>query len=152
MEKRNVVVDLGGTQVRVALTDGLPRLTSKREEQTHHERSAPGVIDQIVRMANGALGDAGVGWDAIGCMAVASPGPQDPKTGTVFSPPNMPGWATVQLGDELGRLTGVPARVANDASAAAMGEFRYGAGRGKRNLVYLTVSTGMAVASCSMES
>src|SRR5947209_4981013 len=143
MSQHSVVVDLGGTRVRVALAGTDLDLHERREERTFHGRSAPGVIDQIVRMADETLGAAGRGWLDIAAMAVASPGPLDPATGMVYHPPNMPGWGEVPLGPELTARTGVPVVLINDANAAALGEFHSGAGRGTRNLVYLTVSTGI---------
>lgn len=143
MEKMNVAVDLGGTQVRVALADRSLELHHKIVESTDHSHSASGVIDQIVRMAEEALTRSGLAWQHIERLAVASPGPLDARSGLVFAPPNMPGWGDVPLGPELAARTGVPVAVVNDANAAGFGEFHFGAGRGLRNLVYLTISTGI---------
>jgi glucokinase len=143
MEGHNLVVDLGGTRVRVALAGTDLHLHERREERTIHDRAAAGVIDQIVRLAEESLAAAGRTWSDIGCMGVASPGPLDPATGIVYTPPNMPGWGEVPLGPELSGRTGVPVVLINDANAAALGEFHAGAGQGTRNLVYLTISTGI---------
>jgi glucokinase len=143
MTKPNVVVDLGGTRLRVALADANLRLRQRREERTFHERSAAGTVDQIVRMAGSALDDAGRDWSEVGRVGVASPGPLDPASGMVYCPPNLPGWAEVALGPDLTDRTGVPTVLINDANAAALGEYHAGAGVGTRNFVYLTVSTGI---------
>lgn len=143
MERMNVAVDLGGTHVRVALTDRSLALRNKTVESTDHSRGASSVIEQIVRIAGEALRQTDRTWRDIDCMAVASPGPLDARTGMVFAPPNMSGWGDVPLGPELEARTGVAVTVVNDANAASFGEFHFGAGRGLRNLVYLTVSTGI---------
>lgn len=143
MSKNTIAVDLGGTNVRVALMESAQRLKNKIAERTVVQLGPDGVIDQIVRMANTALTDAGATWRDIDCMAISSPGPLDPVTGIVYAPPNMPGWHAVPLKRQMEERTGVPVRVINDAHAAGLGEFHFGAGQGKRNLVYLTVSTGI---------
>src|SRR4029453_15885667 len=71
------------------------------------------------------------------------PGPFDPETGVVLRPPNLPGWDAVPLRDWLGAALGSPVHLANDANGAALAECRFGAGRGWRDLVYLTMSTGV---------
>jgi len=139
----NLVVDLGGTRLRAALTDDSPRLLARVEEATDHARGAAGVTDQIARMARSLVDGSGLSWEALGRLVIASPGPLDGKTGVVFSPPNMPGWTTVPLRAWLEERLGLPVKVVNDANAAAVGELHFGAGRGKANLVYLTVSTGI---------
>ena len=141
--EHNIVVDLGGTRVRAALAGSDLHLHERREESTFHRRGAPGVLDQIVRLADEALAGASRSWCDIGYLAVASPGPLDPETGVVYHPPNLSGWGEVPLGPELTGRTGVPVVLINDANAAALGEFHAGAGRGTRNLVYLTISTGI---------
>ena len=71
------------------------------------------------------------------------PGPFDPDTGTVLWPPNLPGWGEVPLRAWLEDALGLPVHLENDANAAALAEWRFGAGRGARHLVYLTMSTGV---------
>ena len=70
-------------------------------------------------------------------------GPVDPVTGTLYAPPNLPGWDGFSPGAELAPRFGLPVWAANDATLGAVGEHAYGAGRGMDNLVYLTVSTGI---------
>jgi glucokinase len=142
-KKRNIAVDLGGTRLRVALADAGLGLTQRREMSTSFENGANGAVEQITALVQQALRETGLGVDAIGCLAVASPGPLDTTTGVVFSPPNMVGWGTVPLKQLLEERIGVPAYVMNDANAAGLGEFHFGSGRGLRNMVYLTVSTGI---------
>ncbi|MGH2442108.1 MAG: ROK family protein [Chloroflexota bacterium] len=138
-----VVVDLGGTRVRVALADSSLALTGRREENTDHARSAAGTIDQIIRMAATSLSEASLGWEDIAAIGIASPGPLIASAGIVCSPPNLPGWGEVNLKAQLEARSGVPVSVVNDASGAALGEFHAGAGKGFLHLVYLTVSTGI---------
>jgi glucokinase len=74
---------------------------------------------------------------------VAAPGPTEPYEGIVFEAPNIPGWTNLPLKKILQERFNVPIAIGNDANLAALGEWRYGAGRGHRHLVYITVSTGI---------
>jgi glucokinase len=136
---RIAVVDLGGTWVRVALAGRTDRLIERRQERTRLEEGPDGVIGQMARMITDAVGDLTV----LTRVVVGSPGPLDPHTGTVYDAPNMTGWREVHLRADLDRLLRVPVTVMNDAKAAALGEYTYGAGRGSNTMVYLTVSTGI---------
>ena len=76
-------------------------------------------------------------------IGVAAPGPLDPFTGVVLEAPNIPGWNHLPLRQELEERFDVPVVLGNDANLAALGEWRFGAGQGHSNLIYLTVSTGI---------
>jgi glucokinase len=76
-------------------------------------------------------------------VCVGAPGPLDPWSGIIYSPPNLPGWDAMPLKSLLEEALGLPVMVANDANLAALGEHRFGAGRGCRHLVYMTISTGI---------
>ena len=80
--------------------------------------------------------------DLIG-IGLSVPGPMNPRTGVVIDAPNLDGWVDVPVGDYMSEAFGAPARVENDANAAALAEWSYGAGRGEPDLIYLTVSTGL---------
>ena len=70
-------------------------------------------------------------------------GPIDTESAVVTRIPTLPGWDGLPVAQALSERTGLPARVENDGIAATLGEWRYGAGRGVSNIVYLTVSTGI---------
>ena len=75
-------------------------------------------------------------------ITIAAPGPIDLKRGVLVNPPNLP-WQNVPLVAMMGRATGAKVHLANDADMAGLGEFHHGAGRGTRNMVYITWSTGV---------
>lgn len=78
--------------------------------------------------------------DAIG---VAAPGPLDSNEGVVMAAPNIPGWVDLPLRENLEERFQIPVVVGNDANLAAVGEWKYGAGKGHHHLIYLTISTGI---------
>lgn len=134
-----VGIDLGGTQVRVALADGHGRIGEVARVDTIELDGPAGMVawarEQANLLARGA---------PIEIVGIGVPGPCDPRTGILTNPPNLAGWpAGVPLGQLLGEAFGVPVRLENDANLAAVGEFRRGAGRGSRNLAYVTWSTGI---------
>lgn len=76
-------------------------------------------------------------------IGICAPGPLDPLTGTVLNPPNVPCWRNFPLAAEVQRVFSLPARVDNDANAAALAEAIWGAGVGFRNVFYTSLGTGI---------
>jgi len=146
-------VDLGGTQIRTAVLRGaelLSRVALLTGEDTAPERVIPRIFNAIQQ----ALGQAQTTLDRVAGIGIAAPGLLDNRTGTIYDPPNIPGWDRVPLRDifekyfspaDQGGDTSqkIPIFVENDANAAGLGEYMFGAGRGCRNMVYLTISTGI---------
>jgi glucokinase len=136
-------IDLGGTKVAYALAgeDGAPR----RERRRPTEPTGDPVAD-VARIAGDVralLAEAGLAPGDLAAVGVSVPGPFDPESGTVLRPPNLPGWDEVPLRTWLEKAFGVPVSLENDANAAALAEWRFGAGQGARHVVYLTMSTGV---------
>ncbi len=131
-------IDVGGTQVRVALADTSGPTIASAKTTTLSLRGPNGLVDwaaaAIERLGKGA---------GVRAVAVGVPGPIDHQRGVLVNPPNLPGWNNVPLVRMLETAVGAPVYLENDASVAALGEFHHGAGRGTRNLIYLTWSTGI---------
>jgi glucokinase len=142
-ERFYLMADVGGTHIRTAVGTDDVHLLGKLHRKTRIDNGPTGVIEQIEVMARESVQEAGIDLRAVSGMVIAAPGPLDPATGVVYNAPNMPGWERVALSQEVTDRLGVPVRAVNDANAAAVGEFRFGAGRGCHNMVYLTVSTGI---------
>lgn len=75
-------------------------------------------------------------------IGISCGGPLDESRGLILSPPNLPGWDAVPIVEEIEKRTGGQARLMNDANAGALAEWRFGAGKGARHLVFLTCGTG----------
>lgn len=101
------------------------------------------VVERIVACAREALAEAGTSLEAIVGVGAMAAGPLDLARGVITTPPNLPGWRDVPLRDMLREAFGLPVLLENDANAQAYGEYRFGAGRGARNLLFVTVSTGI---------
>ena len=136
-----LAVDIGGTQLRVALVDEAGRIASRASAPSLARTGPEANIAEIVRLAD-AVGLAQA-RDRIVAVGVSAPGPLDSETGTIIDIPTLVGWAGFPLREAIGAAFGRPAILENDGIAAAFGEWIYGAGAGCRHLVYVTVSTGI---------
>lgn len=148
-----LAIDLGGTQMRTAVLRG-PELLSRVALLTGENTAPVHIIPRLYDAVQQALDEAHVTLAQIAGIGIGAPGPLDSRTGMVFAPPNLPGWNRVPLrsifekhflaaGKGLAASKSLRIFVENDANAAALGEYMFGAGRGCRNLVYLTISTGI---------
>jgi glucokinase len=90
-----------------------------------------------------AVEESGIEWSAIEAVGIGCGGPLDTDRGVLIAPPHLPGWRDVPVRELAERAYGRPATLENDATAAAAGEHRWGAGAEVRNMVYLTISTGV---------
>ena len=137
-----VGVDLGGTHIRTAVLQG-PRLQSRVSLLTGENPMPERAIPRIYAATQQALDEARIALDQIAGIGIATPGPLNNRTGVIYSPPNLPGWDNVPLLDSFRKQFNVPVFIENDAHAAALGEYMFGAGRGSELMVYLTISTGI---------
>jgi len=136
-----VVADLGATHFRAGLGD--PETGQVFGVGRYPTGAASGpdrVIENIARRFKALAESAET---EVKVAAIGVPGPVRAADGVVVRAPNLPGWDNVPVAARLEALTGLRVLVGNDANLAALGEQRYGAGRGARHLVYLTVSTGI---------
>ena len=139
-----LAIDLGGTQVRTALVTPDRAVQARRATSTGDEGGVDAVLERIATLARETLDEAGAAGLArpIG-IGISSPGPLDPWRGIVLSPPNLEGWQDVPLVDRVEEALGMRAILERDTNVAVMAEWRYGAARGTRDAIYITVSTGV---------
>lgn len=136
-----LAVDLGGTRLRTAVVDRAGAIRASATTATRAQDGPAAVIEQIT----GAIGDmlAAMPPCPILGLGIGAPGPLDPVAGISIAPPTLTGWRDVPLAALLGERLGVAVTVENDANAAALGEWRFGAGEGTSSMVFVTVSTGI---------
>lgn len=131
-------VDLGGTKVETALVDSQGNIVSSHRHPTHPEKGADRVIEDISICVDQCLSKAKGNARALGIGIAA----QVDESGVVLSSPNL-GWEDFPLREKLEERLKLPVVVANDVRAAAMGEWRFGAGKGADDLVVVFVGTGI---------
>ncbi|MFA5316686.1 MAG: ROK family protein [Dehalococcoidales bacterium] len=136
-------VDLGGSKILSVVADAHGNIISRDLRKTSAARGPEAVIDAILESLRGVISEAGVSASKLCGIGLGAPGVSNPETGVVFTSPNLPGWHDVPLRDIIARETGLKTLLINDANAAALGELCFGAARGVRNFIYITISTGI---------
>ncbi|MBI3746830.1 MAG: ROK family protein [Chloroflexi bacterium] len=140
-----LALDLGGTRIRTAVVTPAGQILSRSERRT------PGADgpDAVIRACVEELRTAADRVDpatrrSIAGLGLASPGPLDPRSGILIEPPNFgPGFIDVPFRDPIAQAMGLPAALERDTNVAALAEMTFGAARGVRNFLYLTISTGV---------
>ena len=134
-------LDIGGTKCAVSLgretADGIAILGQRRFPTPESPARA---LDRFRVELASLLDEHGGSLDAIG---ISCGGPLDSVQGLILSPPNLPGWDRIDVVSPFAAAFGVPVAVQNDANAGALAEWRWGAGRGCRHMIFLTFGTGM---------
>lgn len=133
-----IAIDIGGTQTRAAIfphNSEKPILTQRISTQKDGELPLDRLLNLIASI-----------WDKsqpVLAISAAVASPVDPYRGIVIAPPNIPGWINLPLQKHIKDRFDVPVVLGNDANLAAMAEWKFGAGKGHRNMIYVTVSTGI---------
>lgn len=138
--KHYIGVDIGGTKCAVVLGDETGRVLSKVRFETG---SCAGTVARILDAAEELAATATRAGQAVCAAGVSCGSPMDSTRGIIKEPPNLPGWVDVPITEMLAARLGIPAKLCNDANACALAEWKFGAGKGTRNMVFLTFGTGM---------
>jgi len=134
-------VDLGATNVRVALADTDGRIVLKKAERTTGGTGLD-VVKQIVEMGSNAFNSIGLTRKSLKAVGIGSIGPLDLRRGLIVNPPNLR-VGVIPIVEGVEKHFKVPVRLLNDCVAAVLGEKRFGAGGSLQNIVYVTISTGI---------
>ena len=140
MTQTVIAGDFGGTNLRAALVSDTGEVFVRHEVSTHPNASAEAVLERITELLT-HVRDAGSEPPVAASLAVA--GLIDAEGGTVMVSPNIPAFRNLALTAPLSERLGIPVSIENDASAAALGEYRFGAGKGTRHLLHATLGTGI---------
>jgi len=138
-----VGVDLGGTNIKVAIVSEEKKIINKTNVPTPVHDSPTPVLDKMAETVLSLIKNSGISKNDILAVGFGAPGPLDWRTGVVFSPPNLKGWHNVPLADEMKTRLDLPCYVENDANAACYGEYWLGAGQGCECIVVFTLGTGV---------
>lgn len=138
-----LALDIGGTKLAAGVVDGDGRVHSFLVESTLADQGPERGLARLFDLGRGAVQQSGLEWAQLGAVGIGCGGPLDAARGVLLAPPHLPGWRDVPVTDLAVEAYGLAAMLENDATAAAAAEHRYGAGAGTRNMVYLTISTGV---------
>ncbi len=138
-----VGLDVGGTNIKAGLIGSDGTLLAKVMRPTRAERGVEAVLADMAALSEEVRAEGGADRANVVGVGIGAPGPLSPSRGVIIKSANLPGFKNVPMRDELARRTGLPARLDNDANAAAYAEFWVGAGRGARDMVLFTLGTGV---------
>jgi len=133
-------IDIGGTKCSVITAQyigGNITLIKKEKCDTNLQMPPQQMIERLMALSDSILDKKP---DAIG---ISCGGPLDSKRGIIMSPPNLPGWDNVDIARQIEAHFGVKPKLQNDANASAIAEWKFGAGKGCNNMVFLTFGTGL---------
>ncbi|HEX6443612.1 MAG TPA: ROK family protein [Streptosporangiales bacterium] len=136
-------LDIGGTKLAAGVVTPRGEALSFVVGPGGSGDDAESGVKRLFALGREAMTAAGVEPSRIGAVGIGCGGPLDPARGVLVAPPHLPGWRDVPITAWAQHEFDRPAVVENDGTAAAAAEFRFGAGRGVSDLVYLTVSTGV---------
>ena len=136
-------LDIGGTKLAAGVVDTSGRVHSFAVASTLAAEGPESGLERLFALGRSAVEESGIAWPAIVAVGIGAGGPLDAAGGVLTAPPHLPGWLDVPLTNLAETALGLPAALENDATAAAAGEHRFGAGAGTRHMVYLTISTGV---------
>lgn len=135
-------IDIGGTKCAVVLGDKEYNIHRKVQFETRTgERDYDEILQEFFSHIEAIFKD--FPQENLKRIGISCGGPLDSRKGIIYSPPNLPGWDNVPIVEIFSKKYGVPAAVQNDANACALAEWLMGAGKGTRNMVFLTFGTGM---------
>jgi ROK family protein (putative glucokinase) len=134
-------VDVGGTTVKMGLFDVEGNLLDKWEIPTRTENGGEKILPDIAESITAKMAGKKISKEEVEGVGLGAPGPID-AAGTVYGAVNL-GWGTFSISDTLSGLLGMKVKAGNDANVAALGEMWKGGGRGCRNMVAVTLGTGV---------
>ena len=135
--------DIGGTKCAVSIGSGSPDGMELMGKTSFPTQGRPyDVLGKMAEAAKGLLRDAGLDFSDVSGAGISCGGPLNSDEGVILSPPNLPGWDGIKATAFFEEKTGVKTALQNDANACAVAEWKFGAGRGAKNMVFLTFGTG----------
>lgn len=142
-KKMRIGVDVGGTNVKVALVDAKGGIVYSDTVPTRAEMGYEYTIQNIIVAITNLMKESKTDKADIEGIGFGFPGQIDCNKGIVRLAPNIPGWVDIPIASIISKEFGIPVKVDNDVRCAALAELNYGAGKGVQNMICITVGTGI---------
>lgn len=142
MAKR-IGIDVGGTNVKIALVDDNGKIIYSNSVPTYAKMGYEYTVNNIKQAIKDLMKETNTTPSDIEGIGFDFPGQVDCKTGVVKLAPNIPGWVNVPIAQMIEDEFHIPTRIDNDVRCAALGELKFGAGRGCENFICITIGTGI---------
>ena len=144
MKNYVIGIDVGGTNIKLGLVNPSGKIISRTNLETKaFIRNKKRLIDALIQAVKDLISQNGLKKKDIAGIGIGFPGLVDPVQGNVIFLPNIPGWKNVPFRQIFKNRLGIPTFIDNDVKLITLGEWRYGAGRGVKNLICLTLGTGV---------
>ncbi len=142
VRKLYIGIDLGGTFIKGGIVDDLGNILLTKKEPTESECGQEKVVTNIANLCKTLVEEMGLGFEDFVGIGMGVPGTVDSINGEVLYSNNL-GWQNFKISENLTNLTGLPVKIANDANVAALGEAVFGCGKEYKDMVMLTLGTGV---------
>ena len=141
--KNLIGIDIGGTKCAVTYGrcegSSVELVDKLRFDTTHVQETLGNILDTTAQL----MKRHGLTPENVSAIGISCGGPLDSKRGIILSPPNLPGWDSIEIVKLFQDRFGIPAAIQNDANACALAEWTFGAGVGTQNMIFLTFGTGL---------
>lgn len=135
-------IDLGGTKISGILANEDGAQEAKRIVPTEAHEGETAVLNRLMDLIASLIQDAGLSAEAIGGIGIGAPGAMDVEKGILIQTANLP-FTNFNIVAPIKEKFGIPTHLDNDANVAALAEYKFGVGKGSRNMIFITVSTGI---------
>ncbi|MBQ3848429.1 MAG: ROK family protein [Clostridia bacterium] len=138
-------IDIGGTKCAVSLgeDDGRELKIIDKSKFPTAGKKPETVLDEFMLNLDLLLAKYDLKYSDFDGIGISCGGPLNSETGIIMSPPNLPGWDDVHAVEYFTEKTKLPCNLQNDANACAVAEWKYGAGKGTKNMIFMTFGTGL---------
>jgi len=134
-------IDIGGTKCAIVVGDKSFNIFKRIQFETKTERGYLEILNEFFSNLDKLFTEFPI--KSVRQIGISCGGPLDSEKGVIYSPPNLPGWDNVPIVKMFQDKYGIPTAIQNDANASALAEWLMGAGKGTRNMIFLTFGTGM---------
>lgn len=142
--KENILgIDIGGTKCAINYGHKEGELLQIIDKDRFLTTSVDETIENILLSLKNMMIKHDLTKDNVSAMGISCGGPLDSNKGLIMSPPNLPGWDNIPIVEIIESRFGIKVGLQNDANACALAEWKYGAGRGTKNMVFMTFGTGL---------
>lgn len=138
-------IDLGGSKIALGLVSPADEILARRRIDTNADAGLERVVERIADEVE-ALAATLASEEAVAAVGVGAPGPLDHIKGELLTLVNLPGISNSPFRRVLSERLALPVALDHDAKVAALGEFHFGAGRGRDSMIYIVIGTGVGAA------
>jgi len=143
MEKNLLGIDIGGTKTAVIYAREEPKDIEIIEKMVFPTTNFDDTLDNIFSHLRQIMEKNKLKSNNTHAIGISCGGPLDSRLGIVMSPPNLPGWNNIPIVSMINERLQIPCALQNDANACALAEWKFGAGKGTKNMIFLTFGTGL---------